>query len=273
LGASIQAGRGFHSADVTSDANVVVVNLSFGRVVLGGRNPIGQRLRYVSQEETGDGRVIERPGPWHEIVGVVQDLAMWVSPDLLDQAGIYHPLSLGGTAPIRMAIRVEGDPTTFAPRLHSIASAADPEAVARVEPLADLARGYWNAIMFWFRILVVAGGVALLLALAGIYSVMSFTVSRRTREIGIRVALGSTPRRIVASMFSRGILQVGLGVLLGTAVWILFDSGDADPVTAKDAALVTAYAALMMLVCTLACIVPARRALRVQPTDALKAEA
>jgi ABC-type antimicrobial peptide transport system permease subunit len=129
----------------------------------------------------------------------------------------------------------------------------------------------------FFRIMIGAGAIALVLSLAGVYSIMSFTVARRTREIGIRVALGSDRRRVIAAIFSRAFIQVGLGVALGLIVFLTLMGGGSGVHSSlrwwDNLALVVAYAALISCVCLLACVVPAGRALSVQPTEALKAEA
>ena len=122
--------------------------------------------------------------------------------------------------------------------------------------------------MFWVRLLGVVSAVAMLLSLAGIYAVMSFTVARRTREIGIRVALGAPRRRVVAAVFARPLAQVGLGVAAGCVLTAMF--GDSVQPAALAGAL--GYSVLMLGVCLLACVVPTRRALDVQPTEALRAD-
>ena len=114
-------------------------------------------------------------------------------------------------------------------------------------------------------VLALIAGVALLLSTVGIYSLMSFTVSQRTREIGIRIALGARPRRIVAAIFSRAFAQVGLGALAGVTILLLAETEES-----RNLALLAAVAVLMMGVGLAACGVPALRALRIQPTEALK---
>jgi ABC-type antimicrobial peptide transport system permease subunit len=113
--------------------------------------------------------------------------------------------------------------------------------------------------------------MALLLSLAGIYSVMAFTVARRTREIGVRVALGSTPRRIVTTIFARPLRQVALGLVAGAVLVVLLTQAVMG-LSVKEVAVVIAYMVLMMAVCLIACIVPTRRALRVEPMTALRTE-
>ena len=167
---------------------------------------------------------------------------------------------------------MSGEVTTFIPVLRSIATAVDPSLrlynVMPMNAVTDSEIGFYR---FWFRLTLAVSGVALLLSLAGIYAVMAFTVSRRTREIGIRVALGSDPRRIVAAIFRRPLIQVAAGVLAGTLfIALLFTLGRMALPTAAQFARIGAYGTGMTLVCLLACIVPTRRALRIEPTDALR---
>ena len=111
------------------------------------------------------------------------------------------------------------------------------------------------------------------MSLAGIYAVMSFTVARRTREIGIRVALGADRRRLVLSVFRRPLRQVGLGVTVGVGLaGLLLFAIIGDTLAWSHAGVLLAYSVLMLVVCLLACAVPTRRALAVEPTEALRAE-
>ena len=270
LGAPVRAGRAFHAGDLAPDSRVVIVNESFVRLVLGGRNPIGRHLRYRwRNDESGPLSGSAGPAPWHEIVGVVPDLGM-SSPSDPKVAGFYHPLAPDVVVPLHVAVHVRGgDASAFAPRLRAVAAAVDPtlrvDAVARMDTLSD--RGIAFS-MFWVRLLAVVSTVAMLLSMAGIYAVMSFTVTRRTREIGIRVALGASRRRIVTAVFARPLAQVGLGVAAGAVLTAMI--GDSTTPAALAGAL--GYAVLMFGVCLLACVVPTRRALRVEPTVAMRVD-
>jgi ABC-type antimicrobial peptide transport system permease subunit len=134
----------------------------------------------------------------------------------------------------------------------------------------------------WIRILIGLTAVALLLSLAGIYAVLSYIVARRTREIGVRVALGASARRVIASIFKRPLTQVTLGVIAGSVLIAVaaialqqtqeFAGMKGRGLTFGEIALLTGYATLMVGVCMLACVVPTIRALRVQPTEALRVE-
>jgi ABC-type antimicrobial peptide transport system permease subunit len=132
----------------------------------------------------------------------------------------------------------------------------------------------------WLRITAVLSGLALVLSLAGIFAVLSFTVARRTREIGLRVALGASRRRVVAGTFRRPFFQVALGVVIGTA--IIFTGatlmqntelpGSENDLTLKAMAMIVGYGIVMLSVCMLGCVVPTRRALGIEPTIALRTE-
>ena len=271
LEAPILAGRGFHSGDLVAGARAVVVNQSFVDRVLGGHNPIGRRVRYLHLEEWDEPRPVDDE-PWYEIVGVVRDMGMSVGGFDPKIAGFYHPAAPGGALPVHMAVHVRGRAEAFAPRLRSLAAAVDPTLrLHELVPLGEVQSGELRFLGFWFRLNLVVSSVALLLSLAGIYSVMSFTVSQRTREIGIRVALGADARRIVGAIFRRPLTQVGLGILAGSALVVaLLVPLTGGALSATQAGLVLLYAALMTGVCMLACIVPTRRALRIQPVEALR---
>lgn len=273
LATRIVSGRGFNTGDLESHQGVVIVNESFVDRVLGGRNPIGRRVRYLYFEESGPARSDdEDPGPWYQIVGVVPDLGMALEQDP-KVAGFYHPVPPGRTSPVHMAVHVRGDPTSFAPRLRATAAAVDPALrLDKVQSLDDVHRDSLEFYAFWFWLTVLVSGVALLLSTAGIYSVMAFTVSRRTREIGIRVALGSDRRRVVAAIFRRPLTQIGLGLVVGGGVVTFFVRAIMGPMSVREVSLLAVYAMLMTGVCVVACVVPTRRALRVEPTEALREE-
>jgi predicted permease len=291
VNAPILSGRGFRVSDHAIDmgepgsrgstGGAVIVNQSFVRLVMGGRNPIGRRVRYVEMEEwDGPELTEERQLPWYEIVGVVRDVGMAIGADAGQAsggdpkvAGIYHVVAPGAVYPAHMAVHVSGDPAAFGPRLRAIATDVDPTLrLYKIIPLSDVTESELQFLDFWFRLLLGVAAIALTLSLAGIYAVMSFTVARRTREIGVRVALGAGSRGIAMAIFRRPVTQVALGVLAGAVLVGVFVRGVAGQFSFKEIALVVGYALLMMAVCMLACIVPTRRALRVQPTEALKAE-
>ena len=274
--APILNGRGFHSGDIGDSVRVAVVNESFVRLVLGGRNPLGRRLRYVHFEEWSRDSQRET-GPWFEIVGVVPDMGTLVGSSTAGDpkvAGIYHPSAPGAVRPARLAVHVRGNPLDAAPLLRAAAMQVDPGLrLYELTVLDDVNAGELEFLAFWFRIAVMVSIVALTLSLAGIYAVMAFTVARRTREIGIRIALGAERWRIVVAIFRRPLMHVAIGIVIGTAFIMLLSYGyQGGELSPKLVAMIVGYSVVMMGVCTLACVVPTRRALAVEPTEALKSE-
>jgi hypothetical protein len=264
LGVSMLSGRWFNSGEASADARVAVVNKAFVDRVLGGKNPIGRRIRYPWRAK--DPETL----PWYEIIGVAPDMGTisgW------GPAGIYHPLVRKGMYPLNVAVHVRGNPQEFAPRLRAIATDAEVTLrLAEVMPLRDVVNAEVAFHAFWVKMTRIVSAIVLLLSLTAIYAVMSFAVSRRTREIGVRVALGATPRRIIASVFAQPLRQLGMGLLAGTVlVFFLLGGVDEGPPSTDQWLMLGGYTAIMTAVCLIACVVPTRRALSVEPTEALRA--
>jgi predicted permease len=277
------AGRLFNASDYAGPLRVVVVNQSFVDKVLGGRNAIGRRLRYTRAGNSGQpvpsvyGLPSGTAPPWIEIVGVVRDLGMAVEPNP-NTAGAYFPLNVGAVSSVMIAARVSGDMAAATNALRSIARNADPALrVSEVQPLSRIPENGLRTMGYVIRMLGIAGGVGLTLALSGIYAVMSFAVSRRTREIGIRVALGSSRRRVVLTILRRPLIQVAMGSALGPILFTLIPiamTWESSAFTLTPAYVIgmAAYMVLVFGVCMLACLVPARRVLRVDPIAALRTD-
>jgi len=210
------------------------------------------------------------PEPWLEIVGMVRDIGM-TPTDLGEAPYVFRAVSPATARPLVMGVRVAGDPAAVAPRLRAIAARVDPD--LRLEEVRALDQLVWRVDV---PQMVAAGAVAgvvclgLFLSAAGIFSLMSVSVARRTREIGLRSALGAGRARLLAGVFSRALVLVGSGVAAGNLVLLLFVTLS-EEVTLSDVwgALLTT-SVVMLTVGLLACIEPARRALRINPTDALK---
>jgi putative ABC transport system permease protein len=262
-GTAITAGRDFSAIDFEAGkSNVMIVNQAFVQHVLRGRNALGQRIRIVSGEidrYAGD--------TWYEIVGVVRNFG-WQLPEPWEQAAMYRAtLPVVGNAR-QMAVRVS-DPSGFSNRLRKLAYDVDPLIrLTDVGPLGQADRGEakWNWVLT--SVAWVVGFIVLLLSATGIHALMSFTVSRRTREIGIRVALGAQPGRIVAGVFRGAFLQIGAGLLVGSALAALAGLG-----SSREVLLLLAADVIMLIAGMAACALPIRRALTVNPTEALRAEA
>jgi predicted permease len=270
LGQPVLEGRSFREDDVRVDGQAarlpIIVNTAFVDRVLGGRNPIGQRVRYVP---TGD----DEPDPWYEIVGVVGHLGMNGLEGLRDDAGLYHPASPGTMNPVRMAIRVIGDPVAFGRRLREIAAEVDPAAMIeepmRLDRMVDPDLLGSRTIMV---ALGVVGAIAVVLSVAGLYALMSFTVAQRTREIGIRSALGAHPARIISVIARRALVQLTAGVLVGAVGMVAVMRVLADDSLTLRGWLVDSACAVgaVVVVGVVSCMAPTLRGLRIRPTEALR---
>ena len=265
FGGRVLAGRALHAADAGAPNGPVVVNEAFMRVV--GRNPVGVRIRTL--QRLSDGGWGE-PGPWQEIVGVATD--MWTVPaDWGGAAYIYRAGSTAELDPVVVAVRVAGEAAPLAPRVAALARQVDAglqlrdiatlqETVAQQQALGGGIGG------------VVIGSVvlgAVVFSAAGLYALMSVAVARRTREIGIRIALGASRRRVLGSVFARAGRQLGGGIIAGNSLIMLL-AWRADSLTADLLVSSVITSVIMAVVGVLACAAPARRALRIQPTEALR---
>ena len=279
------AGRAFHSGDLAAGSQVAIVDQGFVDQVMGGRNPIGRRVRFAQRERLGE---VIPAGPWMEIVGVAKDLGMASSVTRRRVSGLYRPMPISDAPSATMVVHVaQGDPLAVAPRVRAIANVVDSHLkLSQFQRLDTVADSMLWFLGLWVKVTTVLTAIALMLSLAGIYAVLSFTVSRRTREIGVRVALGASRRLIVTSIFRRPLIQVGGGVITGALLVGLItvvlsappDSGSEgfkaalSAFTLGQVGQIMGFAILMMGVCLLACVVPTRRALGVEPTEALRAE-
>ena len=255
LNVPVMAGRSFTRGDTEATRNVVVVNESLSKNLFGDASPIGRTIRYS--------QVPDNQEEEYEIIGVVPNLGM--NPEIFDQQGLYHPTDPGEAYPVHIVAHVAGDPLALAQRLQELTPTVDPQ--IQVHDLKTLDQVVDGARAVSAFVLVASSAVSLMvlmLTATGTYALMSFTVTRRTREIGIRVALGARSQRILSAIFRRAMMQLGLGVVAGASITLLwfFDDGTIEEFVA--------ICALMMVVGLVACAVPARRALRVQPTEALR---
>jgi predicted permease len=295
FGVPVVAGRPFNNDDVGAPNRPVLVNESFARWLEAGELPpgkgaVGARLRWPAGVEASPavpGAVIEgaperrvmrpggEPGPWMEVVGVVRDLGTDVynrdpthGPES-EARLIFYPVSPADVSPLFVGVKTS-DPAALAPRLREIARQVDPGVrLYDVLPLAELIRRADRPEVL--AALSSVGGILLciLLSAAGLFALMAVAVARRTREIGIRLALGAGRVELLAALFGRAALQLLVGTLVGIAFVVVFIAAfDRVQLTLLPSLLTVA--AFMAAVGLLACAVPAGRALRVQPTEALR---
>lgn len=263
LGVPLVRGRMVTLQDTVAAAPRVVVNAHLARQLFGEGDPIGRQLDLGPQGSAG--------GIYPEIVGVVGDVRVF-GPDRSMRPIFYYPTARAS----HVVIRTTGDPETLAPAVREVARAADPAvAVYRVETMEAIVEASLGDRRFQLTLLGVFAAVALALGAIGIYGVMSYTVAQRTREVGVRVALGATAANVLHLVLREGALLAAAGIGLGLAGayafraavgGLVFDVSPADPLTYGGVAV------LLALVALAACFVPARRAARVEPMEALRYE-
>ncbi|HEU5208015.1 MAG TPA: ABC transporter permease [Longimicrobiales bacterium] len=263
FGAPITAGRSFHSGDIGSDHGVAIINESLAQRI--GGNPIGVRLRTVANGEDPEAK------PWLEVVGVVGDVGLESTAEGEAEL-IYTPASVATLpAPPHMVVRVRGDAAAFEWTLRETAARVAPDLrLYEVMTLEEVIRlDAFDGVLMTASILVPVL-LVLLLSAAALFALMSVAVARRTREIGIRLAIGASPRALLAALFKRAALQIGVGIVAGNLLVLALMSVIENEFDAVPTALPMLAASLIMVIVGLAaCFVPARRALAVQPTEAV----
>lgn len=262
-GVRLTEGRDISDADVSANTPVAVVNETFVRRFLAGRGAIGARVNVEGEE-------------WLSVVGVV---ATSKYNDYTEDPlpVVFRPYSARFAPPaFTLHVRATGDPLT----LTAAARAAFAEVSAELPFLDPRSMAEFTTIPYWPQkigaiMLAAVGTLALLLAAIGIYATMAYAVSRRVREIGVRLALGAARSQVVRMVLSRGMRLTGLGLLIGLAGALavgqalrsqLLGISPRDPLTFAGVGLLLAAVALA------ACLLPARRAARVDPMVALRSE-
>jgi predicted lysophospholipase L1 biosynthesis ABC-type transport system permease subunit len=230
-------------------------------------DPVGQRFRPVWVK------------PWITVVGVVGT----VKRDSLNSAGevsVYLPAGVtsGFNFPTQMTlvVRTDGDVATLAPRLRAAVASVDPSVpVKAVRPLDALVSNSAARARFTMLLLAAFAAVALTLGAVGVYGVVAYAVARRTREIGVRMALGARATDVLAMVLREGGTLAGIGVALGVAGALATSrvlAGFLFGVTPTDLAVFVSVPAVLGIVALGACVIPARRAARVDPVTALRSD-
>jgi putative ABC transport system permease protein len=267
MGIPFVKGRPFTSADRDGAPLVAIVNESFARQYYPGEEVIGRRIRWAS----GD-------GTWMTIVGVVADVR-GLSLDQSEVPAVHAPHAQEVNPWRRwmdVALRTEGDPRALASALRREILALDPNVpVAKVRTMDDVLAASLADRRFNLVLLGSFAAIALLLAVAGIYGVMSYLVVQRTREIGVRLALGATPANVIALVAGRGLVLSAVGIAIGVvaaAALARFIETMLFTVEGTDVPTFGVAAAVLLAAAAAASILPARRAGRVDPLTALRSE-
>ncbi|HLB37308.1 MAG TPA: ABC transporter permease [Gemmatimonadales bacterium] len=258
-------GRLFEPGDRAGGPLVVVINETFAREHFPGEDPIGQRIAYD--------RVATESSNWYEIIGIVGDQHQ-VSPAQAARAEVFENRNQDWDRSNWVVIRTRVEPASVLPIVRNVLREIDPLIpIAQARPLRDVWRASMVREEFILTLLTVFGGVALLLAAVGVYGVAAQAARQRTREIGIRVALGAAGPDVIGLMLRRSLVMVGLGLAAGLTASlaaaralraVLYGVAPNDPAT------LAAVVGLLATVAGLACYLPARRATGLDPVRSLR---
>jgi putative ABC transport system permease protein len=257
-------GRGFTDADRADSMPVMVLGESTARQLWPGSDPIGHRVRIGGPDS-----------PWRTVVGIAGDVRHFG----LDEAPtlqMYLPQSQLTDSFLVLTVRSTRSAEALMPSLRGVIRGLDPTVpVYQIATLRELVSGTMADRRFAMRLLAAFAGLALLLAAVGLYGVVSYTVAQRTREVGVRMALGATPSHVLWLILASGAGTIAAGLACGLVAAILlvrFMESLLFGVNGRDPATLAAAAGVLTLVALAAHVVPARRALRIDPSVALRQE-
>jgi putative ABC transport system permease protein len=268
----LRAGRLFETRDREAAPRVAIINRALADRYFSNTDPVGKKLKFFGDE------------PW-TIVGVAQDLKNRVLDSSLQPAvsralfesGIFIPYAQGHFGnTVGFAIRSRIDPMILSGSIRAVVREIDPQqAIAKLRPMKAVVSSSIAQPRFRTLLLAMFGALAVVLAAIGLYGVLAYIVSQRTHEIGIRVALGAQMREVFSRIVRQGMTLAVAGVALGLLASLaltrvlssmLFQVKPTDPITFGSVAL------LLIVVAFLACWIPARRAMKVDPMEALRYE-
>jgi len=265
LGIPVLRGRNFSQAEIMEPKRVVLINEVFARNYFPGEDPIGKRV---------DVQMFDKPTPT-EIIGVVGNVRY---ESLIEDYDPYvyfaHPDLTYSF--MTLVIRTEGDPAALAPAVQREIRSLDPnQPVSDVRTMNQVMSQTLSRARFNTLLLALFAGLATLLSAVGIFGVMNYSVALRTREIGLRLAIGAQPRQVLLLILKQGFVLTAVGMILGLAAAFVLTrllSGLLFGVTAVDVGTFTTISVLLLLVSIAACYVPARRAMKIDPLQALRYE-
>jgi predicted permease len=265
MGIRLLAGRAFSEVEMTDTPPVTVISESLARRMWPDENPIGKRLRQGNAESQA---------AWREVVGVVADVKLY-GVTVAAPLQVYLPLAQRNSSNVGLVVRTAGDPLALAKTVERTIQAIDKDLPVKSRTMDQLMGNAMARQKLTLTLLATLALLALLLAGIGIYGVMSYAVTQRQQEIGIRLALGATAHDVVKLVLTQSMKPALLGVALGLASalavtrllqGLLYGVAATDPFTFAGVTL------LVISVALLACYLPARRAAHVDPLVALRCE-
>jgi predicted permease len=268
---ALRRGREFDEKDGSPGAESVIVNERFVARFLPGEDPIGRRIKFIVR-----GNPNATPEMWRTIVGVTPSIRQGDPQALEPEAVVYLPYRQRPSTGMSILVRTDDNPTALTTPIRQAIQSADPDqAVFNVLGLNEaLANVRWPFRVFGSMFAIFAM-VALALSAVGIYAVTAYSVTQRTAEIGVRMALGARPKQVWWLILRQGIVQLTIGLTLGLVAGLFLArvlKSLVVQIPFRDPVTFTVTATLLAIVMLVACIVPARRATRLDPLAALRVE-
>jgi putative ABC transport system permease protein len=281
LGAPIRVGRGFNDTDGKPGFETVVINQRFAQLMFAGEDPIGRRIRFPARQPsapppTGAAATNQTPPVWRTIVGVVPTLRHGSPQDAQPPAVAYLPIRQESPGFAVLLVRSRVDPSVIMTAVRREVQAIDQDQpVFTVQTMESLlAQQRWPYVVFG-TVFVIFAVIALVLAAVGLYAVMAYSVTQRTQEIGVRMALGAGAPQVSWLILRRGLIQLAIGLTSGlTGAWFATAALPTQIVgtSPNDPRMFTIVTAVLVVVALAACLIPARRATRLDPLVALRNE-
>ena len=267
LAIPLKRGRVFTDADRLGSARVLLISETAARMFFPGGDAVGQKLRFGAR-----GGYEENKG---EIVGIVGDVH-YFGVDAPVPPMFYVSLAQAGLHGASVAIRTAGSPGALGPSARKVIQSIDRDAlVSEAMPLEEMVASSLGQRWFYMILLGAFAALALVLAAVGLYGVISYSVTQRTQEIGIRMALGAARKEVLAMIMRQGLKFAAAGLAVGLVMAMMLNralKGLLVGVSTTDPLTFVVTAAVLLLVTVLACYLPARRATRVDPMVALRFE-
>ncbi|HEV8365689.1 MAG TPA: ABC transporter permease [Gemmatimonadaceae bacterium] len=270
LGISLKRGRVFTDGDVEGSPKVTVISEGAAQQFWPNEDPIGKRVWFAGSSAFGS------PDSSAEIVGIVSDVMYEPLDRQPNRASFYTPYTQFTYASRMVFLRTSGDPLAIVPAARTALQSVDPDVAMRdVQTLDEIVNGSWARTRFEARLFGGFGIAALLLAASGIFAVLAYAVASRTREFGVRIALGADRGHVMRVVLGEGLAFPVIGMLVGVAAAFpatrvlrssLYEVSPLEP------RVFAGTVVLLLIAAVVACLIPAWRATRANPMEAIRAE-
>lgn len=276
IGTSLEQGRFFTLADNASASPVVIVNKSFAKTYWPGQNPIDKR---IAVSYLGPGRKATGPPRFREVVGIVSDIKQ-KALDLPANPALYMPFYQDETnhvySGMSVFVRTSADPAQQAMAIRKVIQGMNPDqAIQQMRTMEDVLSLTLSSRKLSLILVGAFASLALLLCAIGIYGTIAYSVSQRTRELGLRLALGATRGKLLELIMKEGMLLVAIGIAIGLALSFMVSrmiSGMLFGITALDPVTFILASTILFIIAAAACFFPALRSSRMDPLEALRVE-